>query len=348
MVHNYPQPQNSKTTVSIVGARGYSGLELTKLLLKHPAVMLTHAFATADFKITSDILDAKAASVVCLKDDQLMANLTDIVFLATPAEVSLKLAPQILQAGKKVVDLSGAFRLHKNDTHKWYGFMHENRALLDEAEYGLNPFCGPSKKGARFISNPGCYASAIALALIPLVKHGLIDLSGLVIDAKSGTTGAGRKAVEGQLFAEVDGECLPYRVGRHQHLPEIKEAVSAFAVGLEVDPHFVTHLLPVKRGIVAGIYATAKTSSLEDVKKAFDAEYAAYPLVRHGVEVEKYAKLSHVVGTPFTHISYTLTENKLYVFSAIDNLLKGAASQAVENLNRLLDLPSSFSLTEEA
>lgn len=347
MVHNHSSQQKAKISVSVVGARGYSGLELAKLLLRHPSVHFTHAFATQDFSLTSDILSSKAAAVACLKDDQLMANLTDVVFLATPAEVSLKLAPAILAAGKKVIDLSGAFRLKTSDTHKWYGFMHEDRSLLMEADYGLNPFCGPAKKSTRLIANPGCYATAISLALIPLLKHGLIETQGLVIDAKSGTTGAGRKAGENMIFAEVDGECLPYRVGRHQHLPEIQEAVSAFG-GQAIDPHFVTHLLPVKRGIIAGIYATAKTKNIEDVKNAFAQTYGEYPLVRHGTEVEKLAKLQNVNGTPFTHLSYSLTENKLYVFAAIDNLMKGAASQAIENLNRLLDLPSSFTLSEEA
>ncbi|MBX3020071.1 MAG: N-acetyl-gamma-glutamyl-phosphate reductase [Bdellovibrionales bacterium] len=347
MMHKNSRTDSSNITASIVGARGYSGLELVKLLLRHPSVNLTHAFATQDFSLTSDIVDRKAASVLCLKDDQLMKHLTDVVFLATPAEVSLKLAPPILAAGRKVIDLSGAFRLQKNDTHRWYGFMHQDRELLSEAEYGLNPFCGPAKKSTRLIANPGCYATAISLALIPLLKHDLIETQGLVIDAKSGTTGAGRKAGENLIFSEVDGECLPYRVGRHQHLPEIKEAVAAFA-GSEIDPHFVTHLLPAKRGILAGVYATAKTTRIEDVNAAFAQEYGDYPLVRHGTEVDKYARLQHVNHTPYTHLSYTLTENKLYVFAAIDNLMKGAASQAVENLNRLLDLPSSFSLSEEA
>lgn len=330
-----------------MGARGYSGLELVKLLLKHPAVELTHAFATGEFQLSNDILDSKAASVKCLKDDQLMQNLTDVVFLATPAEVSAHLAPAILAAGKRVIDLSGAFRLDMHETSKWYGFMHKDPSVLEAADYGLNPFCGPSKTPAQLVSNPGCYATAISLALIPLFKHGVIETSGLVIDAKSGTTGAGRKAGENLIFSEVDEECLPYRVGRHQHLPEIKRAVAAYA-GVTIDPHFVTHLLPVKRGITAAIFATAKSKDIAEVQKAYDAEYGGYPLVRHGTQIEKLAKLQHVTGTPFTHISYTLTENKLYVFAAIDNLLKGAASQAVENLNRLLDLPSSFSLLEEA
>ncbi len=335
-----------KATVSIVGARGYSGLELAKLLLRHPAAHLTHAFATKDFRLSDDLWDSSAVNIKCLADDQLESNLTDVVFLATPAEVSLRLAPKILKAGKKVVDLSGAFRLKSSDIKAWYGFANTEPALLSEAEYGLAPFCGPSKSHSRLIANPGCYASAVSLALIPLLKHDLIDANHIAIDAKSGTTGAGRKASENLLFSEVDGDCLPYRVGQHQHFPEIQETVAKFS-GAQIDPHFVTNLLPCKRGIIATIMATSKTSDVSNIEKAFNTEYAQYPLVRHGQNVTQLAKLSGVVGTPFTHISYKLTENKLYVFSAIDNLLKGAASQAVENFNRLLDLPLTFSLTKE-
>lgn len=341
MTHKYSGTMQQQTTVSIVGARGYSGLELAKLLLDHPAVQLTHCFATKEFKLSDEILHPQASSVTCLTDDQVLTNLTDIVFLATPAEVSLHLAPKILAQGKKVIDLSGAFRLQNSDIQKWYGFTHTEPALLKEAQYGLVPYCGATT--ARLIANPGCYASAISLALIPLLKHDLIEPDSLVIDAKSGTTGAGRKAGENLLFSEVDGECLPYRVGKHQHLPEIQETVQTFS-GRAVSPHFVTHLLPVKRGILASIFATSKTKDVAEIAKAFDAEYAGYPLVRHGRDISKLARLANVVGTPFTNISYELTENKLYLFSTLDNLLKGAASQAVENLNRLLDRPLTFSL----
>jgi len=331
-----------KKTVSVVGARGYSGLELVRLLLKHPQVTLTHCFATKEFQLSDDMFDFPGHLVKCLAEDKLEANLTDIVFLATPAEVSLELAPKILKAGKTVIDLSGAFRLKKHNTEDWYGFS--KSPLM--ADYGLSPFCGPLNNGNKLISNPGCYATAVSLALIPLLKHDLIATEGLVIDAKSGTTGAGRKASEAQLFAEVDGECLPYRIGRHQHLPEIQEAVEQFS-GAAIDPHFVTHLLPVKRGITAGIYAKSKTTNIDAVTKAYAQEFGAYPLVRFGLNNPKLLQLKHVVGTPYTHIHYNMVGDKLYVFAQIDNLLKGAASQAVENLNRLLDLAPHHSLQGE-
>lgn len=328
MVNKYSKAQ--PVSVAVVGARGYAGLELAKLLLNHPFAKLETVFATREFSLSNELLLKKAESVKCLTDSEIMTHLADVVFLCTPTEVSAELAPKIVQAGKTVIDLSGA--------HRYGG---------EPAEYGLSPYCGPKKSNTKLIANPGCYATAVELALIPLLRHGLIDPDTLAIDAKSGTTGAGRKAQEGQLFAEVDGECLPYRVGQHQHLPEICSAVKAFT-GVEIDPHFVTHLLPTKRGIECAIFATAKTDKLADIEKAYQAEYGGYPLVKHGPKYDRLARLSLVVGTPNTHISYQLVGRKLYVFSVLDNLLKGAASQAIENFNRWLDLPVTETLHTEA
>lgn len=344
MMHKHSARKSPSWSASIVGARGYSGLELAKILLQHPAIQLTHCFATRAFQLADEIFTPAAEQVQCLTDEHILENLPDVVFLATPAEVSHRLAPQILNAGKKVIDLSGAFRLKHNDNQKWYGLTPNEPELAAEAQYGLVPFCGPAT--TRFISNPGCYATSVAMALVPLLKKNLIESSSLMIDAKSGTSGAGRKADENLIFSEVNGGCLPYRVGKHQHLPEICEAVQAFS-GQTIDPHFVTHLLPVSRGIISGLYATAKTSRFEDIQAAYDEIYRQYPLVRHGNDIARLAKIQPVVGTAYTHISYTLTGNKLYVFSVIDNLMKGAASQAVENLNRMLDLPLTTGLIEE-
>lgn len=348
---NFSQTQSPSRaiTCSIVGVRGYSGLELARLLLKHPMAELTHCFATSEFKLEDHIATAGADRVVCLQDKEILKNLTDVVFLATPAEVSLQLAPQILAAGKKVIDLSGAFRLKKNDYKKWYGFEHHEPALLQSAFYGLTAWAAPAK-GENLVANPGCYATAISMALLPLLKENLILTDSVVIDAKSGATGAGKKAAENLLFTEVEGECLPYKVGKHQHYPEIIETLEAFS-GQKIEAHLSTSLLAARRGIIAAVYAKVQPGkTLADVEAAFAKHYAAQPLVKFGAmgseSGKSLASLKKVVGTAKTHISYELTDGRLYVFSCIDNLLKGAASQAVENFNRLNDVPTHTGLTE--
>ncbi len=347
-MHNYLADSTFKSTslltAAVVGARGYAGLELIKLLLNHPFIQLDSAYATTDFNLSDDLIDIRLSQVKCLPESDILKHFTDVVFLATPAEASLKLVPQLIKQGRKVIDLSGAFRLKKNDYQKWYGFAHSQPELLNSAHYGLQAFA--QKPQSSLISNPGCYATAIALALIPLLKHQLVDSKNIVIDAKSGTSGAGRKAQENLLFSEVVGECLPYRVGRHQHTPEILESIETYS-GVSIDPHFSTSLLGTSKGIIAGIYLNSLTEDLKLIEKAYQTEYENYKLVHFSSNISQYAQLKKVVGTPFTHISYELVGTKLYIFSCIDNLMKGAASQAIENLNALMGLPLEFSLIPE-
>lgn len=332
--------RSTRMTCSIVGARGYSGIELARILLQHSFADLKYCFATSEFRLSDYLNSAAAAKVTCLTDDQLLTHLTDVVFLATPAEVSLKLAPTIVAAGKKVIDLSGAFRLKENSYPQWYGFSHTDEALLKKAQYGLVPWTGPLQKEA-LVANPGCFATAVTMALIPLLKENVISEENIVIDAKSGATGAGKKASEKHLFSEVDGECLPYKVGCHQHYPEIVEAVAAYT-GVAFDAHFTTSLLPIRRGIIAGIYGRlTKGKTVEDIEKALSKAYGDYQLVSF-CRIEKNSNLlalKKVIGTARTHISFEVQGEKVFIFSCIDNLMKGAASQAVENFNRISDLP---------
>lgn len=351
----------AKKKVAIVGARGYSGLELARLLLNHSAVELCVCFAGESNFQLSDYLPESAAKKIPVKPlSEMPAMLADLdtVFLATPAEVSLELAPKILEKAN-VIDLSGAFRLKKGGAEaqkaqyqKWYKMEHKNPELLDVAQFGLVPFAKISAKSKpQLIANPGCYATSVMMAIIPLLQAGLIQKSSLVIDAKSGTSGAGRKAAENLLFNEVAGECLPYRVGVHQHLPEICEQTEFFS-GAAIDPFFSTHLLPVRRGIISSIYAELN-SETADILGAYQKAFANYPLVRVG-EIDSANKeqmpanlglsLKKVVGTARTHIYFKKVGKKLYLFSLIDNLLKGAASQAVENFNQLNGLPPESSL----
>lgn len=371
-------------TAVVVGARGYSGVELIRLLFSHPQVRLVGMYATQSFSTRSLLPEWTAKAVSRLPEGEAMAGLEekleasigsghkpfDYAFLATPAEVSMELAPKLLKCGVRVIDISGAFRLKGQDIadslalyKKWYGIAHATPELVQTADYGLLPF-QKTAPTSNLISNPGCYATATALALIPLYAEGLIELSSVAVDAKSGTTGAGKKAEERLLHAEVDGGCLPYRVGRHQHEPEIAEAVARFALRninrvREVGFSFVPHLLPVRRGIIVSVHARLKKGVRADqVLKAYASAYGEYPLVRLAPLVEKgndvELTLRRVVGSARAVVAWNVRPeesnggfgDQLAVFCLIDNLLKGAASQAVENLNRFLGLPLETGLLE--
>lgn len=339
-----------KTTCAVVGARGYTGLETIRILLNHPRVELTHCFATQKFDLAQFFPHVNASlisRIQCLDQTEILKHKVDVVFLATPAEVSLELAPELLKTGACVIDLSGAFRLKKSSYPEWYKFEHTQKELLNSTDFGLLPWIGPkTANSSKLVANPGCYATSILMALVPLLKENCIEENTIVIDAKSGTTGGGKKAAENLLFAEVDGECLPYRIGQHQHFPEIQEYVEKYT-GKKIDPHFSTSLLATRRGIISNLFATLKANVTEnDVKLAFANAYANYPFVRFGeFKKESYlASLKKVVGTNQIHLSYVVDNRKLYIFSVIDNLVKGAAGQAVENMNRLLDFPVNAGL----
>lgn len=352
-----PKSKGAKK-VAVVGARGYSGLELARLLLEHPEAELAACFAhDRAFRLADYLPEPAAAKIPVYPLADLAETLAhmDTVFLATPAEASLELAPKILAAGVNVVDLSGAFRFQSGTQAEkaakfeiWYKAKHT--APAQAASYGLVPFAKPVRPGGALVANPGCYATAVLMAVVPLLKAGAIEPKSLVIDAKSGTSGAGRKASEAQLFNEIDGECLPYKVGAHQHLPEVREWAEAFG-GKGIDPFFATHLLPIRRGIIASIYADVVPGA--DVGAAFENAFKGYPLVRvteldakgeQELSPALSLSLKRVVGTARTHISFKVVDGKLYLFSLIDNLLKGAASQAVENFNALHDLPVALGL----
>ena len=329
-MHNYESTQKK---VAVVGGSGYSGLELNRLLKKHPGVSALTTF-------TSQTVGT------------LEPSLFDVVFLATPAEVSAELAPKILAANTDVIDLSGAFRLNEENASEsyqtWYKFNHPSIDLVPNAQFGLVPWFQVTKKSeAVLISNPGCYATAILMGLLPLLRTSQIKAETLVIDAKSGTTGAGKKAAVSQLFSEVEGECLPYKVGNHQHLPEIKLYAQVFGDQV-IDPFFSTSLLATRRGIIAGIYAKLeKGKNALSVWEAFHEFYASYPLVEcaEGCNPELMS-LKKVTGTAKTHITFQVIGDKLYLFSSIDNLLKGAASQAMENFNHLYHFPVTAGLEQ--
>ncbi len=350
-MHEHP-----KHSVIIIGARGYSGLDLARILLKHPNAKLEACIATDSNWNLSDYLPENSSKNVTAIDQKnldsfLQTKIIHTAFLATPTETSLELAPHLLKKGLNVIDLSGAYRLEKDNFENTYKLKHTSPELLQKATYGLSPWAQPSTKAPTLISNPGCYATSVLMALIPLLKSAAIDPESIVIDAKSGTTGAGKKAQENLLFSEVDGECLPYRIAKHQHLPEIQKYVHEFSA-VQINPFFTTNLIPTRRGIISSIFCKLNPrfsmgSDLENQKQIesiFTAAYKDYPLVKitslNNENERQSLLLKKVVGSARTHIAFKTDGNKLYAFSLIDNLLKGAASQAIENFNRLIDAPT--------
>lgn len=328
----------------IVGASGYSGMELTRLLLGHRSVKL--AFATSDRWVGQQV-SAKSGlpcelAYVSNEAGVEAAKGCDVVFLATPAETSLELAPKLRSLGVRVVDLAGSFRLQDTTLYpRFYKFEHSAPALLKEAVYGIPELFREAVKGAAFVSNPGCYATAAAMAVAPLLKAGLIDPESVVISAASGVSGAGRKASEEYTFMEIDADFRAYKTLAHQHVPEIEQTLGRVA-GAKVPLVFTPHLLPMKRGILSTAVARLKAGVTgEQVKGAFEAAYAKEPLVRLLASADA-VRIADVVNTPKVLVGATADARNVVAISAIDNLLKGAASQAVQNLNLMF----GFSETE--
>jgi N-acetyl-gamma-glutamyl-phosphate reductase len=327
--------------IGVIGASGYAGLEASRILAAHPQVelrLLTSDKWAGDTAAKRAGLAGAAGRLRYAPWDKALelAKECAAVLLALPAETSLELAPKLVQAGVRVVDLSGAFRLKDAALYPpFYKFAHGEASLLQEAFYGL-PELGRTPLGTRLVANPGCYATAAALALSPLVQAGLVK-GPLIVDAASGVTGAGRKATEELSFAEVDEDFRAYKVLGHQHEPEIAQTIRA-------ELTFTAHLLPLKRGILATCYAQlADGRAAADLHAAYLHKYAECPFVEvlgHPDEVG----LKAVVGTNRCQLAVASKGRTVVAVSAIDNLVKGAAGQAVQNLNLVFGWPETSGL----
>lgn len=343
-------PSHSQTSVpkpikaGVVGFRGYSGLELQRLLGAHPLVepwLLEHR---QDAVPEVHPIGRPGPPRIPATAEAASAAGLAVVFLATPPEVSLDLTPALLAQGIRVVDLSGAFRLRTVENYEtWYKNKHTEPGLLAEAVYGLPEFYRELVPNARLLSNPGCYPTAANLAIRPLVKAGVVDLTrGIVCDAKSGVSGAGRKPSLKTSFCETAGNFSAYSVLNHRHVPEV-----LMHSGLvEADFSFTAHLLPVDRGILETIYFRAKDiSSVEELAAVYHKAYAHEPFVRlyvPGVMPD----LNKINRTNFCDIGvlFDAKTGRTVVVSAIDNLVKGAAGQAVQNMNLMLGFPETEGL----
>lgn len=324
------------TSVGIVGFRGYSGAELVRILERHShvtPVLMEHRSDAAPEVYPRGA--RKPHTIPCTAGAVATEKLA-AVFLATPPEVSLELTPDLLQAGAKVIDLSGAFRLRTPENYKqWYKAEHTQPALLKEAAYGLPEFCRERIRGSRLVSNPGCYPTAANLALKPLIEKQLIDRSaGIVCDAKSGVSGAGRKASLKTSFCEVAENFSAYTLLDHRHVPEV-----LMNSGIEESEFsFVAHLIPIDRGILESIYFRGVDGLTADaIIGAYEECYRSEPFVRI-YDAGVVPDIRSIRHTNFCDIGvkYDPATRRGVIISVIDNLVKGAAGQAVQNMNLVL------------
>jgi N-acetyl-gamma-glutamyl-phosphate reductase len=358
----------TRLQVGIVGASGYSGSVLARLVAGHERLAI--GFATSDklagesvaLKLGLTCVDRPAAvgprgtsggagaqagrarpdegPLLFVPNAAALdhADQCDAVLLATAADVSMRLVPAFAERGKQVVDLSGAFRLDAESYPRWYGFEHSAPTWLKRAHYGLPELFGPAPPGT-IVANPGCYPTAALLAVAPLLRERLVEPQGIIVDAKSGVTGAGRQSGEAYSFVEVDDDVHAYRLLTHQHTPEIarglawsKPAATSAVAAAEATVTLTAHLLPIRRGLLATCYARPCVgASAKRVAECLAEAYAHSAFVR-AVSPDQVG-LKRVVGTNHAHVGATADADTVIAIGAIDNLLKGAAGQAIQNLN---------------
>ncbi|MBI4115160.1 MAG: N-acetyl-gamma-glutamyl-phosphate reductase [Candidatus Omnitrophica bacterium] len=335
---------------AVIGATGYTGAELVKILLRHPRVQLEALTTRQETAIPlKDLVPGVSKkSPLEIRKFSLpeIKRKADVVFLALPHTEAMGTAQEFLRAGKIVIDLSADFRIKSASVYeKWYGVKHRAKKFLRHAVYGLPEIYRDSIQKADLIANPGCYPTAACLGIAPLVRDGLVELDSIIIDAKSGVTGAGKKLNPATQFCEVDENFYAYKVNRHQHTPEIEQVLSETA-GDNIHVTFVPHLLPLNRGILTSIYMKKRGSvRVSDIRKSFEKAYGEEPFVRLRKDGE-FPALRNVQGTNFCDIGFTSEpdEDEVIVITAIDNLVKGASGQAVQNMNIRCGLPEEEGL----
>ena len=331
----------------IVGGTGYTGVELLRLLAVHPAVELAVITSRGEKGIkVADLFPNLRGRVnlAFVEPDDAVLKECDVVFFATPNGTAMKMVPTLLKAGVKVIDLAADFRLRQLvDWEQWYGMPHACPELLTEAVYGLPEVNRDAIRKARLVANPGCYPTAVQLGFLPLLEAGVIDPESLIADAKSGVSGAGRRAEVGLLLCEASDSFKAYNVPAHRHWPEIRQGLATVA-GRPVDLVFVPHLTPMIRGIHATLYATLTDPNV-DLQGLFENRYAAEPFV-DVLPPQSHPETRGVRGANQCRLAVHRPRNgkTVVVLSVIDNLVKGAAGQAVQNMNLMFGLSESAGL----
>jgi len=331
----------------LVGVTGYTGMELARILAGHPSIRLAAATSRQDAGKRLDSLYPFLRGlpggdvVLCEPDAASLAKICDVAFLAVPHGAAMEIGAELLHAGVKVVDLSADFRLRDAAVYEQWYREHTQKELLSRAVYGLPELYAADIRQASLIANPGCYPTASILGLYAALRHGLCKPDCIIIDAKSGTTGAGRKAAVPSLYCEVADSFRPYNIGgRHRHTPEIEQELS-LAAGSPVTVSFNPHLLPIGRGIIATIYAElAGNVSSEEAQAAYEEQWRGCPWVRV-LPAGSLPETRNVRGTMYCDIAVTVDARakRLIAVSAIDNLCRGASGQAVANANLMFGLP---------
>jgi len=349
----YERNDETMIKVGIIGATGYAGNELVRLLLGHSEAQIewfgSRSYIDqkyADiYRNVFQLVDAK-----CMDDNmEELADRVDVIFTATPQGLCASLVNDKILSKVKIVDLSADFRLKNVDVYEqWYKIEHKSPQYIDEAVYGL---CEINRnkitKDTRIVANPGCYTTCSILTIYPLVKEGIIDPDSIIIDAKSGTSGAGRGAKVANLFCEVNESMKAYGVGTHRHTPEIEEQLG-YAAGKDIKLIFTPHLVPMNRGILVTSYADIKKDvTYEDVKAAYDKYYKDEYFVRV-LDKDVCPETRWVEGSNYVDVNFKIEPrtNRIIMMGALDNLVKGAAGQAVQNMNLLFGLPENTGLKQ--
>ena len=332
----------------VIGATGYTGEEVVRILSNHNSVTITTLQAVVKKELAySEMFPGLHGKVDCVCEKPNIKKAlesADCFFLALPHTVSMELAPILHKRGKTVIDLSADYRLSEADYEKWYGVKHRDKASLKDAVYGLPEFFRNDIKKAKFIANPGCYPTSASLAAGPLLKKGFIDPGSVIVDAKSGVTGAGRKAHVSLCFPEVNENMKAYKPDEHQHKPEINMVLSRLS-NRPVDAVFVPHLIPLNRGILSTLYMDLKKGmSTAELVSFYREFYTGEPFVKI-MDEGKLPALRDVQFTNYCNIGVKVSGMKAIVVSCIDNLLKGAAGQAVQNMNIMYGFPETEGLT---
>jgi N-acetyl-gamma-glutamyl-phosphate reductase len=338
-----------KTKVGIIGATGYTGLELLRFLIRHPEIEITALTSQKYAGVEIGQVFPALTNQIQIKCEELspdrVSEKADFLFTAVPHKTAMEIVPNFRQHGKRVVDLSADFRL--KDAHiyeKWYQ-KHTAADLLPQSVYGLPELHREEIRLAKIVGNPGCYPTGALLGLIPLVKKGLISLEGIVVDSKSGASGAGRDAVLESLFCEVNEGVKAYKVFAHRHTPEIDQELSQLA-RKEIKVTFVPHLIPMDRGILSTLYVhLVKKTKTEELLNAFHEFYRGEPFVRVYPK-GKFPSTKDVRGSNFCDVGVAASEadDRAVVVTAIDNLVKGASGEAVQNMNIMLGYPETTGL----